>query len=69
MAGRALPAHVPPAAVAYGRACSAGDQSPIVATFMDKNLGTLRPIGDEYTAFLEAQEASYRLAAPSPGTN
>lgn len=69
--GIALPANVQPTAVAYWQGVfKQAVQSPIVATFMDKNLGTLRPIeGAEYTAFLEAQEATYRALLPSPGTN
>ena len=69
--GIALPAHVPPGAVAYWQGVFArAIKSPIVATFMEKNLGTLRPIaGTEYTAFLEAQEASYRPLLTAPGTN
>ena len=69
--GIALPAHVPPEAVAYWQGVfERAIKSPIVATFMEKNLGTLRPIaGAEYTAFLEAQEASYRTLLTAPGTN
>lgn len=69
--GIALPAHVPASAVTYWRGVfEQAIRSPIVATFMDKNLGTLKPLGgEEFTAFLEGQEVSYRSLLPAPGTN